>query len=586
MQNVSKSSSRNGAIAAHVAAAWQPKNKRQRPTLLRVGLAASTALTPAPQARDTLDEIIAIFSAERAFFFCCDSHGDLRLHVGRNAAGQNLDAVAGANLDIARRVQRSGEPRIDCGSDNGAALDDDRPLAATTLHSLMAVPVFWHGALVGIATLATPLTHGVFTETDVQVLQALANPVPATQEAARSAQLEIYKKLAASLPGVVFTLVRDATGDDAFTYLSPGCEALFGVPAGALCGALSAFLERVEAPRHAEFRRSLADSAMRLSPWTWEGRIETGHTKGVWVQSTARPLARADGSIEWVGLFLDVSERKRTEAGLELALADLAELGARERLRAEALIEARERLLDTNKQLVANQAKVVQLEKASSLGRLATGLAHEINNPLAGVMYMFEALQHGQLSAAQQREYTAMINAGLLRIQNTVSSLLQYAQPRTPDLAMVDLADVVAQALGAARPALETRQVALVNGLASGRTAVHADPIQLAQALVNVLLNAAQASPVQSAIEIGVERRVGRVGLWVADHGAGIPPEYVHRVCDPFFTTKRQGEGTGLGLATAQRIVDAHGGELSIESREGRGTRVTLWLPTSLARAG
>ena len=109
---------------------------------------------------------------------------------------------------------------------------------------------------------------------------------------------------------------------------------------------------------------------------------------------------------------------------------------------------------------------------------------------------------------------------------------------------------------------------------------LRSDRPQLIQAIVNLLLNAVYAAPEASELSIELAEDGGRVGIRIVDRGAGIPPDVLGRVCDPFFTTKPEGEGTGLGLAVTLSILRANGGDLLIESAVGQGTRVTAWVPS------
>ncbi|MEK6606492.1 MAG: HAMP domain-containing sensor histidine kinase [Myxococcota bacterium] len=243
-----------------------------------------------------------------------------------------------------------------------------------------------------------------------------------------------------------------------------------------------------------------------------------------------------------------------------------------QRRRAHDLAEAHRRLRE-------EQAKLVQTEKLSSIGLLASGVAHEVNNPLQGVMACAKALREGGLSDERRAEYEEAVRDGLDRIRVTVQGLLDYARERKPAPTDLDVADVAAACARLVAPATRRKDVRVDLRVAEGEARVYADRSQLMQALLNVLLNAAYAAPDGSAVEVSAAARDGLAGIRVADRGPGIPKDIVDRVCDPFFTTKPEGRGTGLGLSVTLGIVRAHGGDLEIRSEEGHGTTVTLWLP-------
>lgn len=257
----------------------------------------------------------------------------------------------------------------------------------------------------------------------------------------------------------------------------------------------------------------------------------------------------------------------------------------RERRRTDALREANGQLADTHRRLLEEQAKVVQAEKLSSIGLLAAGVAHEINNPLGGVMGCVKVLQQGNLPVAGRDRYFEAVRDGLDRIHIIVQGLLDYARQRPPAVAGLDAAEVVSSCSRLIAPVSRQKDVRVDVHIPPGARCVRADRSQLMQAIVNVLMNAVYAAPRGSAVEISSPVLDGRIGIRIADQGPGIPREILVRVCDPFFTTKPEGEGTGLGLAVTLGIVRSHGGDLEIDSEDGRGTAVTLWLPREEAAA-
>lgn len=241
-------------------------------------------------------------------------------------------------------------------------------------------------------------------------------------------------------------------------------------------------------------------------------------------------------------------------------------------------------LAEMNERLVEQHSKMIQAAKLSSIGLLASGVAHEINNPLAGVKSCLKSLAENKVPDGRQKQYFDTAREGLDRIQSIVRRLLDYAKDRRPDLspphpATFGAADVMSSAVALVEPAIRKKQLKVESRIGSNGIQLQADRQQLTQALVNVLLNAVYAAPESSQIEVSALTENGRVGLRVIDHGSGILPEDLPRVCDPFFTTKPVDEGTGLGLAVTFGFVHAHGGELVFDSVDGSGTCVTIWLP-------
>ena len=253
----------------------------------------------------------------------------------------------------------------------------------------------------------------------------------------------------------------------------------------------------------------------------------------------------------------------------------------RERRRAQELREARDRLAEINTRLIDEQAQRIQVEKLSSIGLLASGVAHEINNPLSGVMGCVKSLRDGTVAEERRAEYFSTVTEGLERIRQTVRGLLDYARQRPPAPTEVDVHEVMETSTRLVQPALHKKRVTTEIRVASGAVHVHADRAQLMQVLVNLLLNAAEASSADQTITLDArpEPTAGGVKLTVRDEGCGIPEDIKDRICDPFFTTKPEGTGTGLGLSVSLGIVRNHGGELTFESEEGAGTTAVVRLP-------
>ena len=245
--------------------------------------------------------------------------------------------------------------------------------------------------------------------------------------------------------------------------------------------------------------------------------------------------------------------------------------------------EAAESLERANRELRQSAEQLRRAERLSALGEIAAGLAHEIRNPLAGVKGALEIVSSRIAAGTPEAEFSAIATRELQRLEGLVQEFLDYARPRPPQLRPTDLADVVRRAVSLLRPEADRAAVTLQVATVDGAARATIDPEQIQQVLVNVLLNAIHASRPGMTVTLEFGAPDGRCRVAVRDEGAGIPAEARGRIFEPFFTTKER--GTGLGLAISQRIVSAHGGEITIDSREGQGTTVEILLPREGLRA-
>jgi two-component system NtrC family sensor kinase len=236
------------------------------------------------------------------------------------------------------------------------------------------------------------------------------------------------------------------------------------------------------------------------------------------------------------------------------------------------------------------QDRLVQSEKLSSLGRLAASVAHEINNPLAGILtyskLIIRTIEDGDTSPKAREaavKQLKLVQRETERCTAIVRNLLDFARERPLKLADVGVNAAADEALMLVANQARLQNVELVKELRAERP-VHADFGQIRQALINVIINACDAMPKGGRLRVSTRDNAatGEVEVDVADTGTGIPPEHLKKVLDPFFTTKEK--GTGLGLSVVYGIVERHGGRVEIDSAVGQGTTVRLRLPAAPRR--
>ena len=234
----------------------------------------------------------------------------------------------------------------------------------------------------------------------------------------------------------------------------------------------------------------------------------------------------------------------------------------------------------------AVREQLTRAEHLAEIGRLAASLAHEIKNPLAGMSGAIQIIRGEMRPDDPHRPVLQEILGQIGRLDATVKDLLLYARPTPPRAAPLVLGDVVGRVLNVLREEPSLQKVRITQGTFAADALVRADDTQMEQLVMNLLLNAAHASPEGGTIHIGVSRQMDRVRLTVVDHGVGMSEDVRERAFEPFFTTKTK--GTGLGLSICRRIVDAHDGIIELQSRPGGGTQVIVDLPFQRvgARAG
>jgi two-component system NtrC family sensor kinase len=250
----------------------------------------------------------------------------------------------------------------------------------------------------------------------------------------------------------------------------------------------------------------------------------------------------------------------------------------------QAILEGLEHQVEQRTAALRNaQERLIQSEKLSSLGRLAASIAHEINNPLAGILTYAKLLIRTLEEAPPDDTKRAKIIGQLKLVEREtqrctaiVRNLLDFARERPLKLSQVDVNAAISEALFLINNQSRMQNIQVETSLGQVPP-IEADFGQIRQALVNILINACDAMLQGGTLRIGSSAEGGRVDVVVQDTGVGIPPEHMKKVMDPFFTTKEK--GTGLGLSVVYGIVERHGGRLRLESEQGRGTTVTISLP-------
>ena len=224
-----------------------------------------------------------------------------------------------------------------------------------------------------------------------------------------------------------------------------------------------------------------------------------------------------------------------------------------------------------------HRTQMSRAEHLATLGELATGLAHEIRNPLAGIAGVIEIIGRDLPSTSPARAVVKDVRQEIARISRTLTDLLETARPHPPKVRRSNLNTTVEHAVMLARQQVLSKPIKIELQQAPDLPEVEHDSDQIHQVLLNLLLNAVQAMEGGGAVHVEIGRQNDYASVLVVDTGRGIPPQHLANIFRPFYTTK--GNGTGLGLSLARRIVEEHHGRIEVSSVVGKGSTFTVLLP-------
>jgi PAS domain S-box-containing protein len=357
------------------------------------------------------------------------------------------------------------------------------------------------------------------------------------QEALSQSEANLRNVIDSNADGVI---VLD--GRATLLFVNPAAQALFKKKAEELVGAMFGFPTAVGETTELDIIRENGETAvaeMRVVETEWEGE-------------------RA-----YLATLRDITERKQAE---------------------EKLQQAHEGLQQAHEELQESEALLIQSEKMSALGTLAAGVAHELNNPLMGILNFCQyCLRH---TSEDDRRHSVLgdIERETRRCIDIVRNLLTFShmeKENEESYEKASCAAVLDRVLKLLSYRIEREEVLVAPHIAEGTPDIPMVANKMQQVFLNILSNALDAlrQSAKKEIHIDVRREGESVQVAIADSGCGILSDKLTKVFDPFFTTKPVGQGTGLGLSTSRALVEAHGGEMTCESEPGGGTTVKVWLP-------
>ena len=288
----------------------------------------------------------------------------------------------------------------------------------------------------------------------------------------------------------------------------------------------------------------------------------------VLVTTIQRPMVELQEQMERVGegdLTASVGFAKRND--------EIGDLGRNFNLMVQQLRESREEIEHLHR------TQMSRAEHFATLGELATGLAHEIRNPLAGIAGVIEIVGRDLPASSPAKAVVKDVREEIAQINRILTDLLGTARPRASEMRPSDLNTTVEHAVMLARQQVLSKPIKIEFTPAADLLEADHDSDQIHQVLLNLLLNSVQAIEGTGVVRVAVFTKAGGddAVVTVSDTGRGIPPEHLPNIFRPFYTTK--GNGTGLGLSLARRIVEEHHGRIDVESSSGKGTTFSVTLP-------
>lgn len=304
------------------------------------------------------------------------------------------------------------------------------------------------------------------------------------------------------------------------------------------------------------------------------------------------------GGIHWIGKPLrDLTDQARRMGEGDFSgrtplkrQDEMGQLAVTLNRSCELLNEQRVLLEEETRHRIETLQQLRHAERLQTVGKIAAGVAHELGTPLSVISGRAAALQRSTLTPEQLQDHASAIKGEADRMSTIIRQLLDYSRQKEPQRRKLDLRDTIQQCVDLLRPIAEKRLTDLETKIPEEPAIAEFDAGQIQQVLTNLIVNGIQSSNSKNEVLIclRLEERnsnTTKQSGWrieIQDTGEGIPPDQQEVIFEPFFTTKETGEGTGLGLPIAKGIIDDHGGQLTVESRKGEGTRFVIWIPQEI----
>jgi PAS domain S-box-containing protein len=399
---------------------------------------------------------------------------------------------------------------------------------------------------------------------------------------------ESYRTLTESLPGIVYRLfIRE---NHRIYFFNSMVSSMTGYKLEELkSGQVSSINPFIIAEDRANVVAAVRTACMEDRPFEVEYRFQHRDGSIRHFCERGRPICGTDGKPLYIdGVIFDTTEHKQAQKEKEKLQAKMAE-------------ELERGLEERSKELAQTQAQLFQTSKLSTLGEMSTGLAHEMNQPLAGISLTTKTLRKlmdkGALTDEEVDSGLRDIEGSVKRMSKIIQHIRTFARQDTLEFVEVDVNETIDSALSLLGEQLRLCEIGVVRRFSPALPKIEGEPYQLEEVWMNLIANARDAlDEKQRQISDGKlqienyekrlhisatpsqESEVPSVEVRITDNGIGLTKEQQERLFDPFFTTKEVGKGTGLGMSISHGIIQSHKGKIEVESKEGEGTTVTVIL--------
>ena len=243
------------------------------------------------------------------------------------------------------------------------------------------------------------------------------------------------------------------------------------------------------------------------------------------------------------------------------------------------------RLKEAYSKLEKTQHKLIQSEKLATIGTISSGIAHEINNPIAGIKNCLRRIENDPDNKSQNRNYLKMMSEAVDRIENVVITMLNFTRKQDFEFEKIDIEMMLERVLLFLGYRLEKKRISIVKNIEPNISSVMGSPTHIEQVILNLIINSIDAieekeNQLNNKITIDISSNSKYITTSITDNGVGISTDELSKIFDPFYTTKPPGKGTGLGLAVISNIMEAHEGKIEVKSESGIGSTFNVFLPS------